>query len=111
MGFDPFPLFTTYLKYPILNAGGDLQNVDLVEVSIPLALSSYNASLAAIGPLLRPTQEMVNEICEALEKSEPPRTTRTSRLTITLVPGFPEWPCVPPLSPNGARGVTCAWET
>ena len=39
-------------------------------MSIPIALASYSAPLSAIGSLLQPTQEMVNEVSEALAKAE-----------------------------------------
>lgn len=49
--------------------------MDFSESSIPIATASYTASLAVVGSLLQPTQEMVSEISAALAKSEiPPHT-------------------------------------
>ena len=39
-------------------------------MGIPLALASYSDPLSAIGSLLHPTQEMANEVSEALAKAE-----------------------------------------
>ena len=39
-------------------------------MSTPIAIASYSDPLSAIGSLLHPTQEMVNEVSEALAKAE-----------------------------------------
>ena len=41
-----------------------------MEVSILLALASYHAPLSSIGSILHPTQEMANEVSEAMAKAK-----------------------------------------
>ena len=48
----------------------NLEEVEFAEVGTPLALASYRARLSSIGPILQPTQEMVDEISVALANAE-----------------------------------------
>ena len=55
---------------PPPTGGRNLQNVEFADLGIPLSLSSYTASLLSVVSILQPSQEMVNEISEALAKAE-----------------------------------------
>ena len=69
------------------STGGGIRNVEFPEARSPLGLSSYIDSLSSIGPPLRPTQESVNEISEALSMAASPPS-----YTPYIAPGYSAQP-------------------
>ena len=60
-------------------------------MNIPIAISSYTASLSPIGPIPQTTQEMVNEAIEALATAEAFRPPYKS----ALAPVYRDLPWIP----------------
>ena len=82
--------------------GRALQNVEFVEASRPLALSAYSDSVSSVGPPLQHTQEMVNEISEAL-----PRAASSPPYKPYIEPGFSARPWLPRMETHGNAHSNC----
>ena len=78
--------------HPPPKRGRSLGEVEFADVSIPLALASYRDPLSIVGSILRASQDIANDVSEAMAKADSPRrTSRISRPITRFAHCFPVW--------------------